>query len=71
MILPGVFRGLGEMAPSNSRISCRDDKPAPKVKLPQAPVGGDAIRQPAAKAPRAVVPEVSGGWSTNMGASKN
>lgn len=71
LILPGAFRGLGEMAPYNSRIVCRDEKPAPKVKLPQAPVGGDVIRQPATKAPRAVVPEVSGAWSTNMGASKN
>ena len=73
LIFPGAFRGLTEMTPASSRIIPRDEKPAvpSKVKLPQAPVGGDPVRQPAGKAPRAVVPEVSGGWSTSTGSGKN
>lgn len=73
LILPGAFRGLSEMSPASSRIIPRDEKPpvAPKVKLPQAPVGGDAIRQPAGKAPRVVAPEVTGGWSTDLKSGKN
>jgi hypothetical protein len=71
LILPGAFRGLGEMAPATYRIVPRQKKVAdpPKTKLPQAPVGGEPVRQPSAKAQRAVTPELSGGWSTNMSGS--
>ncbi len=73
MLAPGLFREMFQMTTQNPRVVPRDEKPAatPKAKLPQAPAGGDAIRQPAAKAPRAVVPEVSSGWSTDTTGGKN
>lgn len=72
LILPGAFRGLGEMAPASYRIVPRQKKVSEprNVKLPQAPAGGEAVRQPTGKAPRVVTPELSGGWSTNTSGAK-
>jgi hypothetical protein len=73
LIAPGIFRGIFEMTTQNPRVVPRDEKPAApsKSKAPQSPVGGDAARQPAGKSPRAVAPEISGGWSTDVGGNKN
>lgn len=69
-ILPGAFRGLAELGPTNFRVIPRDEKPAvekPKAKLPQAPGAGQSYRQGgttgATKAPE---PDISSSWSTGV-----
>ena len=64
MLLPGFTRGLAELCPSLPRVIPRDERipEKAKVKLPQAPNGGDVYRQQTA--PRSGDPLVSEGWST-------
>ncbi len=68
MIAPGIFREMFQMTTQNPRVIPRDEKPAEvlKPRVQPAPSGGEPVRQPTAKRPAAIKPEVSGGWSSDV-----
>ena len=67
-IAPGLTRELFQMTTQDPRVIPRDDKPADVVKprIQKDQTGGEPVRQPVTKTPRAVVPEVSSGWATTL-----